>query len=1497
MLLSICIGGYYLLITKPVQNAIATHMLSVLSKRTNTQISASSVYIKSLRKLEIKDLYVEDQNNDTLLYSPRIIAEIDSINIKDKFFSLGTFYLEQPVVNISQNADSIYNFMFLVDSLKKNGVPKQDTIINSESIRWELAFNDITLNQGRISFAPLYMKRALINELDFEAYANKNKIEIENLSFKMDSGINLHNTSALLMLKKDAVELSMLSAETDNSKIDFRDLYISKTGDKIGKSNLKFNAQSNNSYISTKDLNYFIPQLNTLDNTLIVDGKLGGDLSHFSGQNLRLALSPAADIVFDFDIKNIENIHESEFYLLFHNLDVNVSKIIDIYENIFPESTQNLEQYSHVKTISYEGEFSGNTDKIKMLGKIKSDYGQIYTNGSLGLNDSLKLNYYNGRIVTLGFNLGGFLQQENIGSVAGEAQVKGNANSKGIIESYFDGELTKIGLKGYEYQNIHFNGEVLRRYFNGNLSIDDPNLQLDFVGEVDMYDVVNPEFNYTLTLDTVDFAALNLVSDYKKLALKLNIDSKLMGKTIDNLNGYINFDSIFIATEHGEFFTDSIEIKFKPLDAMPSIILNSEYINGLVLGSYNFSKIMGYLNQSLKKHIKYLPQKFNDPITSRVNNFAFSIGVADLSKITKVLDLPWRNNGFSMFDGKINTHNDEYDMNIHIPYITTHAQYLDSISLNIKNNQKAFISHINVGDVLFSNERQINEINLDLTIQNDTIKFSNSWDNKDEEKYSGDFNSKIWLRPYGNDLETIIAIQPSEFVFSDSLWTLNQHKIYVRPSNILVDNLRLEKGSSFFMLDGTASKYAEDTLSLKMNQFDINSISHFLRVKNFDFSGILSGKAEIYSTLQSPIFAADIQIDNTIVNNSYWGNIAGNSSWDAKEQELKLYLNSESENTNEDLFIIGGSYFPTNDSLDVNAYLDNFEIGFLQGFLKKTLDDIDGTASGKLKAVGSIKNPELYGGLKVNDGQFRIDYLSSKFYINDTIYFDNNRFVFDQTTVTDQEKNIAKVSGDITHTNYRNMMVDIVIESNRFLAMNTNIDENEYFYGDIYYGGAITIKSNNKSTTIGSRARTMRGSILTVPLSPISTANKNNFIKYINNNIVEEVEVEESRSAIFMKSTQEKPKRKLIIDMNFDVTPDATIRLEFNPTTGEVIEAIGQGSLNVKFQQGIPFQLFGDYVINKGKYRFSLEQIFNKNLEINPGSSLQWSGRPGEAIMDIEAQYETNASLYNLMPDAISSSSKNRRVPVNVKLFMKKSLAKPDITFDIELPNTDRETQQSVSNIINNDEEMSRQVLSLMIMNSFYTPEYYTGSAQSGAQLSNAAAVTVSEFLSNQLSKWMSQISDKFDLGVSYHPEQEIIGEGYTPDEVGVIISTQFFNDRLTVNGNVGYQNYNETTKPPNVNSNFVGEFDVELKLNESLKLKAYSHQNDDIFYENSNMKYGAGVAYEKSYVNLRDWLSSTLEERRKNKELRIENRKKREEKRKRIARKKNNEEEKNNAF
>ena len=190
-------------------------------------------------------------------------------------------------------------------------------------------------------------------------------------------------------------------------------------------------------------------------------------------------------------------------------------------------------------------------------------------------------------------------------------------------------------------------------------------------------------------------------------------------------------------------------------------------------------------------------------------------------------------------------------------------------------------------------------------------------------------------------------------------------------------------------------------------------------------------------------------------------------------------------------------------------------------------------------------------------------------------------------------------------------------------------------------------------------------------------------------------------------------------------------------------------------------------------------------------------------------------------------------------------MSNPNINFEIDFPTAEEGDVEELRQYFNTEEEMNKQILSLLVIGKFYTPEYLRGTFE--AQNPNVIGTTASELFSNQLSNWLSQISNVVDVGFNYRPGNQI-----TNDEIELALSTQIFNDRVTINGNIG-----NNANPTSTNSQLVGDFDVNVKLIPSgkIQLKAYNRSNNNLFYETAPYTQGVGISFQEDYNTFEELL------------------------------------------
>ena len=111
-----------------------------------------------------------------------------------------------------------------------------------------------------------------------------------------------------------------------------------------------------------------------------------------------------------------------------------------------------------------------------------------------------------------------------------------------------------------------------------------------------------------------------------------------------------------------------------------------------------------------------------------------------------------------------------------------------------------------------------------------------------------------------------------------------------------------------------------------------------------------------------------------------------------------------------------------------------------------------------------------------------------------------------------------------------------------------------------------------------------------------------------------------------------------------------------------------------------------------------------------------------------------------------------------------------------------------------------------------------------------------------------SQLSDNWSIAPAIRSDRS----DFSNVEVDVALSSHLLNNRLLLNGNLGYRD-----KSMNNNS-FIGDFDIRYLLNRSgsIQLKAYNRYNDQNYYLKSALTtQGIGLVFKRDFDNIFSFL------------------------------------------
>jgi hypothetical protein len=278
--------------------------------------------------------------------------------------------------------------------------------------------------------------------------------------------------------------------------------------------------------------------------------------------------------------------------------------------------------------------------------------------------------------------------------------------------------------------------------------------------------------------------------------------------------------------------------------------------------------------------------------------------------------------------------------------------------------------------------------------------------------------------------------------------------------------------------------------------------------------------------------------------------------------------------------------------------------------------------------------------------------------------------------------------------------------------------------------------------------------------------------------------------------------------------------------------------------------MFGRYEITEGSYLFTLKNLINKQFVVRPGGVIGWYGDPYQADIDISASYGLRTPLQPIM---IENPDRYRaREDVNVVLNLTEKLMNPVIDFKIELPQSTELERSQLASVVSTTQQLNQQVFSLLILNRFLPIAVGSSDATSG--FGGLGSTTTSDFVSTQISNWLSEISNDFDIGVNYRPGDQISNQ-----EVAVALSTQLFNERLLVSGNFGVTQASELQYSKG-QSGLVGDFLLEYMLVEDgkIRLKVFNETNPYETFDQAGSLYtqGVGLIYQEDFNTIDEFFA-----------------------------------------
>ncbi len=699
-----------------------------------------------------------------------------------------------------------------------------------------------------------------------------------------------------------------------------------------------------------------------------------------------------------------------------------------------------------------------------------------------------------------------------------------------------------------------------------------------------------------------------------------------------------------------------------------------------------------------------------------------------------------------------------------------------------------------------------------------------------------------------------IHFSPSSFVVNGKKWFLEKDgELTLRKNFIDASEIKFVHEKQQIVLS-TELDEITDGIHLRADLQNV-VIEDFLPfwVTTPSLKGQLSGLARIKDPLGKPKIEFRGVTDSFSVDNSYIGkvNLEGNANL-----QTGLISYKASADETDYVFDVDGFYKITKDSTGVRMSntLKSRRINFaiLQPYLGSIFSQLDGNGRGDIVVSGNdMKDLTIIGDVTVDSASLTVAFTQCRYKLaNELISFGKDVIDLGTIRLRDTLNNPGTASGKLYHKFFQDFSFENVrVESGKMLVLNTTKKDNSKFYGTVIGSALMTLNGPTTDLRMNIDGQPSTFDTSHIYLVTSETSRENTKIDYLDF-IQFGTEMDKA-----IKANQA---TNILVNMNITANPSCKVDVILDEETGDIIKGQGNGQLNIRVGNVEPLSIRGRYDLTKGEYTFNFQTFLKKPFTLNRGT-ITWNGDPYLAIIDIDAEYLAK----NVDIAEISPSSQYRKTDIIILSHFSGNLGHPVINFQFQLPQqsdlrNDYFIVKKLEDFRNNENEMFKQVASLLLLNRFTLEQNFISSGSTVAIATSTIGGVVSSWLTNIFNRELDRatkgiistyidINPTVDLRSQANQLQANVRAG-----LKILFSSRI---NLLVVGNYEYNN-------PYLQAQGRGlitpDITLEWLLNKdgSLRVVGFNRTSID-FTSSQRVRSGVQLSYRKNFNKLSDIFKS----------------------------------------
>jgi len=1457
---------YLVLATPWAQDDVRRAAVSALSERLGTRVDIDRIVYRPFNTLAIYGVHVDDLSGHPALEAAAVSVRFELWH----FLLTGRIVvdyavLESPTLTLRrQSPDAPLNIQPLLDSLRTRDSSKPPRPL-------DLKIGTAIVRGGRLTYDVASVPRrsagpdpAHIAVDSLNVYAAIRRITrdscdiaLESLSLTERCGLTISDLAADVAVSSRRLVLRSLSLRLPGSSIvlGHTELPINGYADiaaALRRTPVRLRTTTT-ARITPADLAWALPALagERLPLSVDIDADVAADrvelrrLAVTDGAGLRLGLRGQAS--------GLACADSLRFAVDSLRLDAPAAGLARIAGPLNGQAATYISRCGHVH-LNARG--SGSPADMTVSANLAACSGTATFDGHLHRNGAVY--HADGNAGIAGIDIGHLLDRTDLGPVSLQAEGEATIRDRRATDARIQADIDDASYAGYRYTGINLDATLHDRQLLATLRADDP--AATFTITADATDGADSRsIAIEADISRIEPHTLHLTPHRAGYALSGTVALGLSGHDIDDARGRLSVRDFAYAPADpaagAALCMKQLDMTLDRTGHLAELRLESDMLDGTLHGTFSPSTLAATLRDMAAHTVPALLSRDSDLQQQLAggggaNDFDFSFTLADAESLSNFLSLPCQVIYPVSIEGAVSSTDGRAYALIDAPYLQQGDKIIESTVVQAALDTAERRASVYAATRFPTKKGPMTAV-ADISGADNRFDTAIDWVIDRKIPLNGRLNFSTLLgRGADGRVSADTRFNPGQITFGDDVWQIAPSSLVWADGCLEARGFALRSDTQSISIDGVAGPEPSHTVGVELKDIELASIFETLEIDNALIGGRATGTFTASQALSAtPILTTDdLHVRDIGYNYCTLGDADIRAGYDTDRRAFTLDADITSpEGMHSRIY---GDIL-TEGALDLNFDARHIKVGFMKPFMSAFASDVKGYASGRAHLFGTFKDIDLEGDIFAEDLQLKIDFTDTWYSATDSIHVRPGIIDLHDITIRDVEGHTAMLNGFLRHDYFHRPVFDFRITGARdFLSYNVTPAQSPDWYGTVYGNGSARVQGRPGVVEIDVQMSTAPRSTFTFELSDRLEAEQYSFITFRDRTVVQ---VEDTLLAVpddippAVKAFRDRMRARgadvpstYIMDIRMDITPEAQMVIVMDPVGGDRIRARGEGDLRMTYNSADnDLRMYGTYTLERGSYNFTLQDIIIKDFTIDPGSSITFRGDPYSGQLDIEAAYSVNANLSDLDESFLQDKDLNRtNVPVQALMKVTGDMRQPDIAFDLRFPTLTSDTYRKVRSIISTEDMMNRQIIYLLALNRFYTPEYTT--ATRGNELFSVASSTISSQLSNILGK----LSDNWSIAPNLRSDR---GD-FSDVEVDLALSSRLLNNRLLFNGNFGYRDRSLNT------NQFIGDFDIEYLLNPrgTWRLKAYNRYNDQNYYvRTAATTQGVGIAFRRDFDTL----------------------------------------------